>query len=298
MAKTRFQATVYKGEWPNDKLRVPAVIDLRGIVKARNVSVRLDEHLVGHCDAIAAHDGELVASGIIHSTAAAREVTESHRNGYPWQTRLRIRVDEPERVPTAMSEDQLRALFESAGEEPGRIAGIRARDWWTAFLAFVWSTAERKGAALAVKWSHIDFERKVVVIPAKERKGCRKTLIAPLWPEVEALLNRIRLPERELVFPWGKSEASYYYVYKRIQERAGLPPGRDFKTHCLRRSHATFLKILGGDPTASLLHGSSETTAKHYIDPRMLPQPERKLFVPWQPGVEQVDHDTAAMVWL
>src|SRR5262245_55580093 len=56
------------------------------------------------------------------------------------------RPEAPEIVPTALTEKQLRALFEEIQHEHGTIGGVRARDWWAALLGFVWATGERKGA--------------------------------------------------------------------------------------------------------------------------------------------------------
>jgi hypothetical protein len=61
-----------------------------------------------------------------------------------------IRPDAPETSPNALSKDELYRLFHSAGKERGRIAGIPADLWWTSYLGFVFSTSERKTAALSV----------------------------------------------------------------------------------------------------------------------------------------------------
>jgi integrase len=208
------------------------------------------------------------------------------------------RPEGTEVVPNALDQKQLKALFDAALEEPGKIDGIRAGFWWTAFLAFVWSTAERREAALSVRWEWIHFDRKFVVIPASVRKGKKKTATYPLWDELARLIQRIAEPKRELVFPWPYSDGKYYHNYGRILDRAGLPDDRKFKTHCLRCSHATWLEVLGGDASKSLRHSDRETTQKHYIDQRLLPQPERKLFVPWQPDLSGVEADIAATAFV
>src|SRR5262249_33987493 len=101
------------------------------------------------------------------------------------------RPEPPEIVPTAMSEQQLRPLFDEVAHEHGYIDGVRARDWWAAFLGFVWATGERKGAALSLRWEWLDFSRKQIVIPANARKGRRKAGIYVLWDELARLLKRI-----------------------------------------------------------------------------------------------------------
>lgn len=150
-----------------------------------------------------------------------------------------------------------------------------------ALFAFAWSTAERCGACLALRWEWVNLEAGIATIPASVRKGRRKNAVYHLWPEVVALLREIRLPERELVFPFDHSEGCYFYRYGRILERASLPNDRKSKTHSLRVSHATWCEINGGDASRALMHSSPETTRKSYIDARLLPSIESPLFVPW-----------------
>lgn len=204
---------------------------------------------------------------------AARRVVEC------WPTIKRPQAPDP--LPVALTQEELRALFESAMYEPGKIDGIRAGWWWQAFLGFVWSTAERRTAALSLTWANCDLALSVAVIPAKSRKGGRKPAVYRLWPEVVELIDRMKMPPRELVFPWPYSEGRYYHNFGRIAERANLPDDRRHKTHCLRCSHATWLSALGGNATAALGHSSPETTQRHYIDQSKMPAEKTKLFVPW-----------------
>jgi integrase len=196
-----------------------------------------------------------------------------------WPTIKRPAAPDP--LPVALTQEELRALFDSAMYEPGKIDGIRAGWWWQAYLAFVWSTAERRTAALSLRWEYCDIKSAVAVIPPQFRKGGKKAGVYRLWPEVVLLIERIAMPPREKVFPWSYSEGAYYYRYGRILERAGLPNDRKHKTHCLRCSHATWTAAFGGNATAALGHNSPETTQRHYIDVRLLPSEQRKLFVPW-----------------
>jgi integrase len=204
---------------------------------------------------------------------AARRIVEC------WPTIRRPPAPDP--LPIALSEEQLAMLFDACLYEPGRIAGIRAGWWWQAFLAFVFTTSERRSAALALRWEWIDFGRATVVIPPAVRKGGRKAGIYPLYPEVALLLERIRMPPRELVFPWDASLGAYFYRYGRILERAGLPNDRKHKTHSLRVTHNTLVKILTDAPSPLLGHSSSETSERHYEDRRMTAKPPARLPTPW-----------------
>lgn len=187
----------------------------------------------------------------------------------------------PETLPKAWDKDELRRLFDAAQWEDGWISGVPARKWWPALFSFAWSTAERRGACLAMEWKHVDLERGVASIPASVRKGKRKPAVYHLWPEVVEMLRAIRAPERERVFPWEFSEGCYFYRFGRILKRAGLPNDRKSKTHCLRVSHATWRAIAGGDASKALMHSDPETTRKSYLDSRLIPTVEERLFTPW-----------------
>ncbi len=189
----------------------------------------------------------------------------------------------PDPDPIALTEEELGRLFKSAGEERGEICGIHASDWWSAWLAFILKTAERYGAARQLRWDWVNLTTGVVSIPANVRKGHRKHAVYHLEPEVVALLKKIQSPKRELVFPWHRSDGTYYNVYGRILERAGLPNDKKHKTHSLRATHATLMTILGGDASRSLGHGDRMTTDRHYIDKRHLPPDLVKLPNPWIP---------------
>jgi integrase len=205
---------------------------------------------------------------------AARRLVEC------WPTIRRPPAPEP--VPLALSVEQAAALFESCRWEPGKISGIRSGWWWEAFLAFVLSTSERLSASRSLRWEWLDLAMLHVTIPPAFRKGQRKAGHYELWPEVVPLIERIKMPPRELVFPWDRSEGCYFYRYGRILERAGLPNGPKWKTHSLRCSHASWRQSLGGDSTRALGHSDPATTRRHYIDARYLPKDDVKLPVPWK----------------
>jgi integrase len=98
----------------------------------------------------------------------------------------------PDPVPIALSDAELRRLFEDAQCRPGFICGVPARWWWPALFAVAFSTSERKGALFALRWEWIDLKDKVAQVPAGARKGKRKSATYKLWGEVIPLLERIR----------------------------------------------------------------------------------------------------------
>lgn len=195
----------------------------------------------------------------------------------------------PETCPYALSPEQLRAFFASAGRERGLIDGIPAWLWCTSYFAFVFNTGERKTAALSVRVEWIDLASKACVVPPVVRKGGLKWGRYTLWDETIPLLQACMHvnPKRELMWPFSKCEGSYYTMYNRILRDAGLPVNRHSKTHCLRVSFATWTKVFGGDPTQALGHSDTGTFIKSYNDVRYTGQQQPKLFIPWQPAEER-----------
>jgi integrase len=249
--------------------RAPTTADLDDDLVAVWVGKQLDAE--GSVYSVRERMGRVLA---LWRFLAARRIVDR------WPTLKRPAAPEP--LPIALTQEQLRSLFESAMYEPGRIDGIRAGWWWQAFLAFVWSTAERRSAALSLQWKHCDLGSGMAVIPAQHRKGKIKQGIYRLWPEVVFLLDRMKMPPRELVFPWSYSEGRYFHNFGRILERAELPNDARHKTHCLRCSHATWLAALGGNASASLMHSDPATTQRHYIDQTIAKPVQPRLFIPWR----------------
>lgn len=190
----------------------------------------------------------------------------------------------PETMPTALTEAELRRLFLSAAKERGRIGGVDAGLWWTSFFAFVWNSAERKSAALAVRVAWLDLTAGTCTIPPEVRKGGKKWACYRLWPETVELIRRVLAdgPPREQVWPVDFCHESYYTRYNRILRGAELPVDRRHKTHSLRCSHATWLAVMGGDARRQLGHADQATTEKFYLDPRFTTKDQPRLFIPWK----------------
>lgn len=198
----------------------------------------------------------------------------------------------PESSPEAFTEEQLRAIFHSARKERGRLDLVPCDLWWTSFLAFIWATAERKSAALSVRLDWLDLRGATCRIPAQARKGGRKPAIYHLWPELVPLLAEAVACDtrRVLLWPWPKCKEAFYTSLNRILSDAGIPLHRRRKIHALRVSHATWLRVLGGDATRALMHSDPATTQRHYIDTSKLPPEPQRLFVPWASYSETPTH--------
>lgn len=190
----------------------------------------------------------------------------------------------PDPQPHAWSDEELQRLFEAAAWEPGEICGIPARKWWVAYLAWLWGTGERFGATMQLRWEWVNLDKGVASIPPAARKGRTKAAVYALPEFTIRMMRKIQEPKRELVFPWEGRIGTYYKRFGRILKRANLPSGRKYKTHSMRVSHATWVKKLGGDPTAALMHSNPQTTSRHYLDKTQLVTAQVPLFCPWEGG--------------
>lgn len=64
---------------------------------------------------------------------------------------------EPEMLPQAWLEDEVKALFAQCDREPGSICGVPAGLWWRALLLIIWDSGERIGAVAALRWEHVSL---------------------------------------------------------------------------------------------------------------------------------------------
>lgn len=177
-------------------------------------------------------------------------------------------VKEPERIPEAWTMNQLSQLFSACKCQTGYLSGVPASRWWHSLHLWWYYTGERVCASLAARWTNYDGTQ--ILIPAEARKGGCKTMVYQLVPDLRVAIERIRRPERELIWPWEKHIASFYNAYHRLLRDADLPYQR-WKSgpQKMRRSYASHLEAAGGDATLGLRHSKSSITRDSYLDPRI-----------------------------
>lgn len=180
-------------------------------------------------------------------------------------------IREPRRIPRAWNREELNQLWEYLSRLPGDIAGVPESLWYCSLAAVLWDTGERVGAIWQTTKTQIDLRGGWIVIRAELRKGKAADRLYRLSDQSSRLLaDLLQYDARgERVWPWPYCETYLWQKWKAILRRCGLPTGREFSFHCLRKSHASHLKALGGDATQSLGHASDVTTNASYIDPRI-----------------------------
>lgn len=198
------------------------------------------------------------------SFAAKRRLTEE------WPELLN--EPEPQRIPRAWTAEELSKLFAACWAQTGDFEGVPCNRWWLALHLIAWDTCERIGAVMSVQWSWVDLSAGILHMPAESRKGRRSDREYPLHQQTVELLDSIREPRRELVLPWPYVPNYLYRFYDRIQEQAGLPRGREFRFHALRKAAASHGKVAGLDPQSLLGHADARVTRK-YLDPAIIGRP-------------------------
>ena len=182
-------------------------------------------------------------------------------------------VTEPEIVPVAWSDAELRALWQASESVPGEFGGVPVSGWLRALHSIIYDTGERISAVLSLRQADIDLTGQWVNFQAATRKGGRKSNLTRVHADTIQAISRIWMPRRELLLPWPYHATYLQQWYAReVLIPAGLPADRAHKFHCLRRTSATRIEAAGGDATKMLGHSDRRITVKYYLDPRQIPR--------------------------
>lgn len=177
-------------------------------------------------------------------------------------------IPEPEDTPRAFTLEEIHNLICSAYVETTPIGGVHPGLWWETIIRATFDTGERSGAVLQWRWEMLDMESGFLAVPGSIRKGKKRAKIYRLKATTLKLLEQFPV-KRGVIFNYPNHLATLYHSFRRIAKRAGLPTGRKFKFHCIRKSHASYLEAAGGDATESLGHSQRSLTIKTYIDCRI-----------------------------
>ncbi|NLX94626.1 MAG: tyrosine-type recombinase/integrase [Rhodopirellula sp.] len=171
-----------------------------------------------------------------------------------------------------VTEEQVNAIYRAAFsmDAPKLWATFKPSAWWKCFIVTAWSTGLRRRSLFELEWSHVDWDKRWLFIPAKHLKG-RRPMITPLTDVTLEHLRSIR-SDRTLVFPWpaaGSRDAAmkaFGRCWDRLLTAADIPPAERFTLHSLRRTLGT--SLWDASPAAAQLmlgHSEAETTRQHYV---------------------------------
>ncbi len=183
-----------------------------------------------------------------------------------WPTAERLPVPEP--CPRAWEVSEFQQLLAACERMPGCYGGVQASRYWRAWLYLGWTTGERTGAMLKLTWDMLT--PRGLDVPGAARKGGKRAFYR-LSDACRAELEAIRLPVRDRIFPWEKSESTFFNHFGRLLRAAGLPDDRKSKQQKVRRTHLTLWELGGQDASARARHSDPSVTARHYLDESMFP---------------------------
>jgi integrase len=136
-----------------------------------------------------------------------------------------------------LTDDELRALWRVCGDD---------EPFGTATRMLILSGA-RRGEVGAMRWSELDFDRRIWVLPRERTKNGREFEL-PLPREAWDIIDRLpQINGSDFVFTTtGRSpiEGSWDRIKKQLSVRAGIDP-HSWRLHDLRRSCASGMQRLG-----------------------------------------------------
>jgi integrase len=204
--------------------------------------------------------------------AAARAAVVATQTLFQWAVQRELMESNPARgvkKPPAgkreifLSDEQVERLFKviSDMERDGRLAPVFGDT-----LRLLALTGARRAEVEQLRWSELDFQRGVAMLPDLRSKTGRKTI--PLGaPALAILAQRQRIPGSDFVFPGIKRADrpanALSKNWQRVREAAGLPAVR---VHDLRHTLASFLVARGASlPMIGAVLGqrSQQTTARY-----------------------------------
>ncbi len=187
----------------------------------------------------------------------------------------KIRIEKAQvDTPVCFLRCELRRLFKAARTYDRTIGGVSGDVFLLALLTTIWDTAERIGAVRSIHRTEFDVAKRGVLsrrgwVTIRHRKRSGKTLVRPLRRSTAYYVRQL-LAATDAKQPFAIVDRSALYQHlDRVLERAGLPVDRKHKFHCVRRSHASYLKRAGGDAQTSLGHADPATAQLRYYDPRV-----------------------------
>ncbi len=154
-----------------------------------------------------------------------------------------------------LSEEELTRLLPMLIDDGGPISKI---------IRFLLATGLRLSEGLNARWSEIDLNNRVLVIPATRSKS-KKTDSIPLNDTAIQVLEEC---DKSLPYPFANPNTKKPYVsikkgFKKLMDRAEI---ENFRIHDLRHSCASVLINAGGslyEVQAILRHSSSQVTEKY-----------------------------------
>jgi len=158
-------------------------------------------------------------------------------------------------------------------------------------------TGQRREEIGGLRWSEIDFDRRLIVFPAARTKNCREHALPSSRQSYAILRAQPRRKDRDLIFGYGNGGFSGWSdckssLDKALQSQRGRKAMPEWRLHDLRRTAATMMMELGTAPhvvEAVLNHvsGSRAGVAGIYNRAKLV-EPMREALQKWADFVEEI----------
>lgn len=165
------------------------------------------------------------------------------------------RVKVPRPVPRALSLCEIRQAVEAARQTTGHFRDLRKSDFLVAWFLAAYCLGLRAGDLMEIRWDQVRGRRIYL--------GQSKTSTPHVAIFTDEALAACRdLPKRPRIFGDFAAMNTVQQWVKSCMRSAGL----DATTKYLRRSAATYAKVMGKSPKQVLGHLTDGLAERHYVD--------------------------------
>lgn len=198
-----------------------------------------------------------------------REARRLHLTQAKWFRQLR-RLPEEKKLPTAWTREQVEAILRVAAVQPGEMAGIPLSQFYPALILTIVNTSLRISAALSLKTADVDLAGRWMIVRAGRQKQKAEQFFG-ISERTAAAIEAIYDPARLWLFPWVAAPITLRRHFERMCKTAGVPAGGHSGVwHRGRVTAVTHAWCVSPEYARQLAgHPSIDTTAKHYVDPRI-----------------------------
>lgn len=176
-------------------------------------------------------------------------------------------IKQERKNPSAWTIQEVGELLKASSRLTGymRDLPITRRWWFTAFLLLLYDSGLRVASALTLRTEDVWLDRKT----ARVRASTDKTWSDRVFCLSDALVELLAegMGGRELAFPYPWHRRQIWRDLASIREAAGVPHGREYGFHRMRKTHCTQAVIhVGWEAARRSLGHSCESMTKSYVD--------------------------------
>ena len=210
------------------------------------------------------HSAATVNSYMRHVCALLNYAADEDVRVIPRAPKIK-RLRELRRVPLALTIQEFSAVLDTAARH-------KNAPLWRALLLVAWETGLRLRGLLSLRPVDVLFPQDGLYCQAEgEKNGVAQWF--QLQPETLEAIHSIYSLENSRLFSFRCKSAQVLRTLRRILNSSGIyaPKGSGMCWHRLRRSKASYTKLMGGDATSALNHSRPSITSR-YLDPRICRQ--------------------------